>query len=70
MHDALMAQLAAQIETLLAHYQALQVENTRLKHQSAQWQEERQLLIEKNTLACTRIETMIKRLKQWDAPHE
>jgi cell division protein ZapB len=70
MHDALIAQLATQIDTLLHAYQALQEEHKHLKHQANQWREERQLLIEKNTLACNRIETMILRLKQWDTPHE
>ena len=70
MHDALIPQLAAQIDKLLHEYRALQEENKHLKQQATQWREERQLLIEKNALACNRIETMILRLKQWDTPHE
>ncbi|RYZ91814.1 MAG: TIGR02449 family protein [Moraxellaceae bacterium] len=70
MHTALIAQLAAQIDRLVHEYHALQEENNQLKQQAQHWQQERQLLIDKNNLACTRIETMIQRLKKWDAPHE
>ncbi|MEY4588708.1 MAG: hypothetical protein RL497_784 [Pseudomonadota bacterium] len=66
MHDALIAQLATQIDTLLHQYQTLQAEHQQLKQQAALLREERQALIEKNTLAYTRIETMIARLKLWD----
>jgi cell division protein ZapB len=69
MHDALIAQLAAQVDKLVQQYQGLQAENLQLKQQAQLWQQERQLLIEKNELACKRIESMIQRLKQWDT-HE
>ncbi|HEY6527623.1 MAG TPA: TIGR02449 family protein [Cellvibrionaceae bacterium] len=70
MHEALIAQLATQIDRLLHDYHALREENNQLKQQALHWHQERQLLIDKNNLACTRIETMIQRLKKWDAPHE
>lgn len=69
MHDALIAQLAAQVDKLLQQYQDVQAQNQQLKQQAALWREERQVLIEKNALACKRIESMIQRLKQWDS-HE
>ena len=70
MHDVLIAQITTQLDALLARYRALEAENHRLKTEADHWQQERQMLIEKNTLACTRIEAMIGRLKKWDLPHE
>lgn len=70
MHDSLIPQLAAQLDRLLAEYAALKAENAQLKQAAVQWQQERQLLIDKNTLACNRIEAMIARLKKWDGSHD
>lgn len=70
MHDPLIAKLSAQIERLIAEHQALKAEHQQLQQAAHTWREERQLLIDKNTLACNRIEAMIARLKKWDGPHE
>ena len=68
MHDPLIAKLSAQIERLIAEHQALKAEHQQLQQAAHTWREERQLLIDKNTLACNRIEAMIARLKKWDGP--
>ncbi|HMW49025.1 MAG TPA: TIGR02449 family protein [Cellvibrionaceae bacterium] len=70
MQDSLTAQLAAQLDRLLHEFAALKAENAQLKQAAQHWQQERQLLIDKNTLACNRIEAMIARLKKWDGPHD
>ncbi len=70
MHDSLIPQLAAQLDRLLGDYAALKAENAQLKQAASEWRQERQLLIDKNTLACNRIEAMIERLKKWDGPRD
>lgn len=68
--SSLLPKLAAQLDRLLHEYQALKAENAELKQAADLWQQERQVLIDKNTLACNRIEAMIARLKKWDATHD
>ncbi len=64
LHTQLLAQIDQQLDQLLNRCRHLEAENQRLRDAEAQWHSERQRLIDKNTLACSRIESMISRLKQ------
>ncbi len=68
MSATLLATIEEQLEALLAQCGRLQAENQHLRHQAAHWQDERSRLIEKNALACSRIEAMITRLKRLEIP--
>lgn len=56
-------QLEAQLDELIRRYGRLQHEYLVLSTQKERWQQERQKLIDKNELACARIEAMLQRLK-------
>jgi cell division protein ZapB len=68
MHQKLVAEINQQLDQLLAKHRLLEAENQQLKQAQRQWLEERQRLIEKNALACNRIEAMISRLKGLEMP--
>ena len=56
-------QLAEKLDSLINYSQRLKRDNELLKQRERQWQLERAQLIEKNNLACTRVEAMITHLK-------
>lgn len=64
--------LGTQVDTLIEMYQRLVEENQRLRTDYANLLKERDTLLEKNTLARTRLEQMIARLKsiEMGTPHE
>lgn len=64
--------LEAKIDALIARCLQLAEENQVLRHQQENLLAERAVLIKKNTLARTRIEAMIARLKaiEIDPTHE
>lgn len=56
-------ELEDKLDTLIAQYQSVKNENTALKTQYQELLQENALLLEKTTLARTKIEAMITRLK-------
>ncbi len=56
-------QLAEKLDNLINYSERLKRDNELLKQQERQWQSERTQLIEKNNLACNRVEAMITHLK-------
>ena len=56
-------QLAEKLDSLINYSQRLKRDNELLKQRERQWQLERAQLIEKNNLACNRVEAMITHLK-------
>ena len=56
-------QLAEKLVSLIDYNRKLKRDNELLKHRECQWQSERSQLIEKNNLACSRVEAMITHLK-------
>lgn len=68
MSDILLATIEKQLDALLAQCHHLAQENQQLREQAELWQQERNRLIEKNELACNRIEAMISRLKRLEIP--
>ena len=57
------AALEHQVDQLIYRCHQLEQENRSLRTQENAWRKERGRLIEKNELARTRVEAMIKRLK-------
>lgn len=55
--------IEAQLDELIQRYQQLQMDYQAICRQRDQWDTERARLLEKNALACARIETMLQRLK-------
>lgn len=68
MSDSPLVNIEKQLDLLIAKCQQLAAENQRLRDDTEQWQHERTRLIEKNEMACTRIEAMIARLKRLEIP--
>jgi cell division protein ZapB len=66
MSDDSIISLEAKVDKLILLCNRLYKENTELKLQTADWQQERQRLIEKNELARSRVETMIAHLRNLD----
>ena len=56
-------QLAEKLDNLINYSERLKRDNELLKQREQQWQLERTQLIEKNNLACSRVEAMITHLK-------
>ena len=56
-------QLAEKLDSLINYCERLKRDNELLKQRERQWQLERTQLIEKNNLACNRVEAMITHLK-------
>lgn len=67
MADSQYAQLESKLNQLIALCQRLDKENAALKAREATWQQEKLRLVEKNELARTRVEAMIKRLKSLES---
>jgi cell division protein ZapB len=63
MAEAQLKALEQKIDELIALCSELNRENQLLKSRSADWQRERQDLIQKNELARTKVEAMIDRLR-------
>ena len=63
MSERLLAQIEAKLDELIARQQRLQRENQALREREDNWKLERARLIEKNEIARTRVEAMVKRLK-------
>ncbi len=67
MSDDLLKSLEAKLDRLLEQCASLQQENRDLREREGDWLRERTRLMEKNDLARTRVESMIKRLKSLEA---
>ncbi len=67
MSDQMLRQVEAKLDELIDLCTRLEQENSSLKAQASNWQEERKRLVEKNELARTRVEAMIAHLKQLEA---
>jgi cell division protein ZapB len=67
MSDDSLLSLESKVDQLILLCNRLAKENAELKRQTAEWQHERQRLIEKNELARSRVETMIAHLRNLDA---
>lgn len=63
MADSQLKALEKKIDDLIGLCAALNTENQSLKAATADWQEERQSLLDKNELARTKVEAMINRLR-------
>ncbi len=56
-------QLEEKVDLLIRKCRKLESENAAMRELSKNWDDERAVLIEKNTVARTRVEAMIQRLK-------
>jgi cell division protein ZapB len=56
-------ELAKKLDALINYSEQLKQDNELFKQREHQWQFERNRLIEKNNLACNRVEEMIVHLK-------
>ena len=63
MADNQLKALESKLDELIALCTELNRENQQLKAESAGWHRERQVLIDKNELASTKVEAMIDRLR-------
>ncbi|TGD73075.1 TIGR02449 family protein [Mangrovimicrobium sediminis] len=63
MADKQLKALEQKIDELIKLCQQLNRENQMLKRQTANWQQERQELIDKNEMARSKVEAMITRLR-------
>ncbi len=63
MPDPSLQVLENKLDQLLQLCDRLYSDNQSLLQREQQWQQERTRLIEKNELACSRVETMINKLK-------
>lgn len=63
MSKSAIKQLEEKVDQLIQKCRLLENENTAMRKQSKSWDDERAVLIEKNTVARTRVEAMIQRLK-------
>ncbi len=63
MADKQLKALELKIDQLIELCNALNRENQALKAENANWQQERQDLIDKNELARSKVEAMINRLR-------
>lgn len=62
-----MKSLEAKLDRLIDQCADLRLENSELKARENDWLRDRTRLMEKNDLARTRVESMIKRLKSLEA---
>ena len=67
MAESQLTQLEAKLNQLIELCQRLDRENAALKAREATWQQEKLRLVEKNELARSRVEAMIKRLKSLES---
>ncbi|MEM6583321.1 MAG: TIGR02449 family protein [Pseudomonadota bacterium] len=67
MADSELQVLEQKIDELIMLCEELNRENQSLKADSANWQNERQDLMDKNELARTRVEAMINRLRTMES---
>ncbi|MBB3167107.1 TIGR02449 family protein [Simiduia aestuariiviva] len=67
MAEPQLALLEAKLNQLIELCQRLDRENAGLKAREATWQQEKLRLVEKNELARSRVEAMIKRLKSMES---
>ncbi|MEM1155949.1 MAG: TIGR02449 family protein [Pseudomonadota bacterium] len=67
MADSELQVLEQKIDELITLCEELNRENQSLKADSANWQSERQDLMDKNELARTRVEAMINRLRTMES---
>ena len=63
MADTQLKKLESKIDELIALCSDLNLENQSLKADSTTWHNERQSLVDKNKLARTKVQAMLKRLK-------
>ena len=63
MADTQLKKLESKIDELIALCSDLNRENQSLKADSTSWHSERQSLVDKNELARTKVQAMLKRLK-------
>ncbi|MBC6906399.1 TIGR02449 family protein [Saccharophagus sp. K07] len=70
MSERLMAEVEAKLDRLIQQFYQLQAENRSLRQKEQEWMEERARLQEINNLACSRIESLISRLKQFEIDPE
>jgi cell division protein ZapB len=66
MADSSLPALESKIDELIGLCRELNRENQRLKSDSLNWQRERQDLISKNELACSKVEAMLARLRSME----
>ena len=66
MEKNVIPQLEQQVDDLLRASRRMREENMLLKSQQSAWLSERAQLIEKTDIARTRIEQMVRRLKELD----
>ena len=63
----LLKDVEAKLDELIQLCNRLEKENATLKAKEQGWQQERTRLLEKNEIARTRVEAMIKHLKEMEA---
>ncbi len=63
----LLKDVEAKLDELIQLCNKLEKENATLKAREDGWQQERARLLEKNDIARTRVEAMIKHLKEMEA---
>ncbi|VUD53833.1 hypothetical protein TDB9533_01914 [Thalassocella blandensis] len=63
----LLKDVEAKLDELIHLCNRLEKENATLKAKEQGWQQERARLLEKNEIARTRVEAMIKHLKEMEA---
>lgn len=63
MPNSAIKQLEEKVDLLIQKCHLLESENKGMREQYKGWEDERAALIEKNTVARTRVEAMIQRLK-------
>lgn len=63
----LLKDVEAKLDELIQLCNRLEKENATLKAKEQGWQQERARLLEKNDIARTRVEAMIKHLKEMEA---
>lgn len=67
MADSQLAQLENKLNQLIELCQRLDRENSALRERENTWAQEKLRLVEKNELARSRVEAMIKRLKSLES---
>lgn len=70
MSERLLAEVEAKLDKLIQRCHQLQAENQSFRQKEQEWLEERARLLEKNDLACVRMESLIARLKHFEIDPE
>ncbi len=63
MSSSLLKNIEAKLDELIRRNTQLEKENATLTAKQSSWEQERKRLVEKNDIARTRVEAMIKHLK-------